>query len=186
MNILTIHDYTECPALSLLEKEFSTIVDPLYVKNYHPDYTNVPGNFFYILRYGRYANGHGKYLVLEEDGQYICSAGWNEYDLDPTIALVLTRMYVNKEHRAQYYVGKNILPILLNETSNYNRVWITSNQHNKSIYRWFSRAADGKNPTLFNSWPEIYKKFKPIGQREVYYTLQDVVELNRIKNDADA
>jgi len=179
MNILEIHNYIESPALNLLKKEFSTITDPAYFKNYHPDFEDHPGNFFHILKNGRYSPGHGKYLVLEDNGNYVCSAGWNEYDLEPTIALVLTRMYVNKAYRTQYLVGKNILPILLEETSNYNRVWITSNQYNKSIYNWFSRAAEGKNPSLFNNWPDIYKKFKPIGQKEVYYTLQDVVELDR-------
>lgn len=181
MNILEINDYFDCPALSLLKKEFSTILDPTYCKNYHPDFEDYSGNFFYILKNGRYSKGNGKYLILENDGKYICSAGWNRYELDPTIALVLTRMYVNKAYRAQYLVGKNILPILLEETANYDRVWITSNQHNKSIYKWFSRAAEGKNPSLFNQWPEIYKKFKPIGQREVYYTIQDVVELSRVE-----
>jgi hypothetical protein len=155
------------------------VVDPSIVKNYHPDYRNEPANIFFILENGRYRKGHGKYFVIEEEGEYICSAGWNEYDLDSTIALALTRMYVNTEYRAQYYVGNHILPVILEETINYPRVWITSNNHNKMIYRWFERAASGKRTTLFRDWPDIYRGFVPIGQHEVYYTMQDVAELKR-------
>ncbi len=179
MNIHAIHDTSDSIALNLLKKEFSSITNPIYIKNYHPEYSNTPGNFFYVLSEGRYRVGYGKYLVLEDDNRYVCSAGWNEYALECDIALVLTRMYVSKEYRTQYLVGNHILPQLLDETATYNKVWITTNQYNRSIYNWFSRAAEGRNPTLFNSWPEIYKSFKPIGQKEVYYTLQDVVELDR-------
>jgi hypothetical protein len=179
MNLHTIHNSSESIALDLLKTEFSFITDPKYIVNYHPDYSTESSNFFYILEQGRYREGHGKYMILEENSEYICSAGWNEYDLNIDIALVLTRMYVNKKYRAQYMVGEHILPILLNDTETYSHVWITSNQYNKSIYRWFERNAKGKNPALFNNWPDIYKQFEPIGQMEVYHTMQDVVELKR-------
>jgi len=29
---------------------------------------------------------------------------------------------------------------------------------------------------LFNDWPEIYRKFVPIGKRDIYYTEQYVAE----------
>jgi hypothetical protein len=179
MLIHQIHDTSNKSVIDLLAKAFSGIENPLFMKNYHYDYRDNPANVFFILENGRYREGHGKYFVIEEDGKYICSAGWNEYDLEPTIALALTRMYVNTEYRTQYYVGNNILPTILEETASYSRVWITSNSHNKMIYRWFERSAQGKRTSLFNDWPDIYRGFVPIGQHEVYYTMQDVAELKR-------
>jgi len=180
MQIHQIHDVTNKAVIGLLSDHFSGIVDETILRNYHPDYNNSPENIFFLLSTSkRYKEGHGKYFVIEEDGEYICSAGWNEYDFDSAIALALTRMYVNKEYRTQYYVGNHILPIILEETINYPRVWITSNKYNKMIYRWFERSASGKRTSLFKDWPAIYKKFEPIGQKEVYYVLQDVAELKR-------
>lgn len=180
MQIHEIHDNTNKHVISLLEEEFSTIANVDVVKNYHPDYRNDPANFFYVLESGRFRKGHGKYYVIEEDNKFICSAGWNEYDLDPTIVLYLTRMYVNKAYRAMYYVGTHILPLILAETTHYERAWITSNKHNKAIYDWFERASAGKQTSLFNNWPEIYRQFKPIGKREVYYTEQYIVEYDKL------
>jgi hypothetical protein len=179
MKIHQIHDSTNRHVIQLLETEFSSIDNVDIVRNYHPDYKNDPANFFYILNSGRFKSGHGKYYVLEEDNSFVCAAGWNEYDLDPTIALLLTRMYVNKRYRATYPVGTNILPLILAEINRYDKAWITSNKHNNAIYNWFNRSAQGKKASLFNSWPDIYKQFKPIGTKEVYYTEQDVVELIR-------
>lgn len=179
MIIHEIHDLSNVLVIDLLKYHFATITDTDIIKNYHPDCSDLPGNLFYILEQGRYAKGKGKYFVIENNGEYICSAGWNEYELDSTIALLLTRMYVNTRYRTQYFVGKHILPQTIEEAQHYNKLWITSNSHNVMIYNWFSRAAEGKRTSLFNNWPDIYKKFKPVGKREVYYTIQDVVELDR-------
>jgi hypothetical protein len=179
MQIHEIHDGGNEYVMSLLKTEFSTIKNTDIVRNYHPDYSNDPANFFYVLESGRFRINHGKYYVIEEDGKFICSAGWNEYDLDPTIVLYLTRMYVNMRYRTMYYVGTHILPLILAETSQYDRAWITSNKHNRMIYNWFDRAANGKQTALFGDWPDIYRQFKPIGIREVYYIEQNVVELKR-------
>ena len=164
----------------MLKKEFQKITNEEIIKNYHPDFFGEPGNIFYILgTEERYQVGHGKYFIIEDAGEYICSAGWNEYDLDSNIALLLTRTYVNKRYRAQYNVGNYILPKAILETESYPYCWITSNKHNKAIDAWFSRVENKKQPTLFNNWPEIYKRFKPIGKKDIYYTVQDVYELVR-------
>lgn len=164
----------------MLKKEFQKITNEEIIKNYHPDFFGEPGNIFYILgTEERYRVGHGKYFIIEDAGEYICSAGWNKYDLDSNIALLLTRTYVNKRYRAQYNVGNYILPKAILETESYPYCWITSNKHNKAIDAWFSRVENKKQPTLFNNWPEIYKRFKPIGKRDIYYTVQDVYELVR-------
>ena len=172
MIIHEIHDLTNLYVTSLLKQGLSQINDEQYVTNYHPDYSSNTGNLFYILNQGRYVKG--KYYVLEEDGKFICSGGWNEYESE--IALMLTRLYIAPEHRAKYYAGNYILPKALGEVKRYKHIWITCNEHNKAIYHWFDRANKGKRTGLFNDWPEIYRKFVPIGKKDIYYTEQYVVE----------
>jgi hypothetical protein len=172
MIIHEIHDLTNTHATELLKQGLSKITDNRFLKNYHPDYVNDTGNLFHILEHGRYTKG--KYYVLEEDGKYVCSGGWNHYEDD--IALVLTRLYILPEHRAKYYAGAYILPKALEEVIDYKHIWITCNEYNKSIYHWFDRAHKGRRPGLFNDWPDIYRKFVPIGKRDIYYTEQYVAE----------
>jgi hypothetical protein len=176
MIIHSIHDLTDQVLVNLLKKGLSTVTNPKYIENYHPDFSNQPGNLFYILDQGRYRKGHGKYFIVEEDGKYICSAGWNEYDFDKNIALLLTRMYTEPKYRMNYYVANNILPLALKEAKDYKHIWFTCNEYNKKIYDWFVRVEQGKLGGLFNNWPDIYKQFKPIGKRIVYNTDQYVAE----------
>ena len=183
MIIHEIHDLSNEYVIDLMKDELAKVTDTDIIKNYHPDYIDTPGNLFHILSRGRYAPGKGKYYVVEDNGQYICSAGWNEYELEPSIALMLTRMYIVPEHRTKYIIGKYILPKALNEATKYDKVWMTVNKHNKMIYSWFERAAKNKQTTLYNDWPPIYRNFQPLGKKTIYYTTQYVVELKRGKND---
>jgi acyl carrier protein len=179
MFVHEIHDLTNEKVLALLKAGLSKISDQNIIKNYHPDFSDLPGNLFYILKEGRYAQGKGTYYVIEDNDEYVGSAGWNEYDDDVNIAFALTRMYTNPDHRGQYLIAENILSKTLEETKSYNKVWLTINEHNKILYTWFVRASQGKSTGLFNNWPEVYKKFKPLGQRHIYNTTQYVVELTR-------
>jgi hypothetical protein len=174
-----LHDSSNKSVINLLEDSFYKITDNDIIKNYHPDYKNEPANIFYILNDidGRYRRGC--YYVLEDNGEYVCSAGWNQYDLDPTIALALTRAYVDPKYRAKYYMGEHILPKIVDSTTLYNHLYITADSHNSAIYQWFDRAHQGKRPTMFNNWPKIYQKFKPIGKKSIYYIEQFVVEYQR-------
>ena len=172
MQIHEIHDLSNAVVIDLLKREFSKITDDTIIKNYHPDYASTPGNFFDVLLNGRYEKGC--YYIIEEDGNYVCSSGWNEYD-DNT-ALLLTRTYINPEYRAQYYLGNNLLPLMIKNAVTYDKLWITVNSYNIGLYKWFKRSAAGKSTALFNNWPEIYKQFKPIGMHNVYYTEQYVAE----------
>jgi len=162
--------------MNLLEESLSKITDINIIKNYHPNYKNEPSNIFYILNdvNGRY--NRGCYYVLEDNGKYVCSAGYNEYDLDQTIALALTRAYIDPKYRAKYYMGEHILPKIIENTLQYKHLYITADSHNSAIYQWFVRANEGKRPAMFQQWPDIYRKFKPIGKKTLYYTEQFVVE----------
>lgn len=172
MNLYSIQDDTNTVVCDLLKREFSKIKDELALPNYHPDYSDYPGNFFYILKQGRYKKGN--YYILEENNEFICSAGWNEYGLDPEIALLLTRLYVNPKHRSYHYSGKHILPLLLDESANYRRRWITVNDYNKGFYKVITRLREKSSAP--GQWPLILKNFKPIGEHKVNGVNQWVVE----------
>jgi hypothetical protein len=179
MKLHQIHDSSNEFVMNLLEDSLYKITDIDIIKNYHPDFKNDTANIFYILNDvdGRYRRGC--YYVLEDNGEYVCSAGYNEYDLDQTIALALTRAYINPKYRTKYYMGEYILPKIIKSTINYTHLYITADSHNSAIYQWFIRANEGKRPTMFNEWPDIYRKFKPIGKKTIYYTEQYVAELDR-------
>ena len=179
MKIHAIHDLTNPHVINILKKEFNTITDTNIISNYHPDYSDTAGNLFYILQAGRYRLSKGKYWVMEENGEYLGSAGWNEYELDTDVALVLTRTYVPKKFRGQYLLANHLLPMMLQETSNYQKTWLTVNEHNDVLYQWFLRSSENKRPALFNNWPQIYKKFYPIGKKDIYYTQQYVLEYTK-------
>ena len=174
MIIHEIHDLSNEYVISLLKQGLSEVTDEKYLKNYNPEYSGEPGNLFTTLEQGRYIKG--KYYVIEEDGKYICSAGWHEYELDSNVALLLTRLYIIPKYRTKNYAGTYLLPKALSETINYKHIWMTVNEYNKGLYSWFDRASKGKRTGLFHDWPEIYKKFLPIGKRDIYYTEQYVVE----------
>lgn len=176
MKLHTLQDSSNTYIIQLLEESFSKITNENLLKNYHPDYKNINSNIFYILNdsNGRYHNGC--YYVLENKGEFVCSAGWNEYELDNNVALALTRAYVEPKYRTKYYMGKYILPKIIENTRQYRHLYITADSHNSAIYQYFIRAEEGKTTGIFNTWPEIYKQFKPIGTKDIYYTIQFVAE----------
>jgi hypothetical protein len=176
--IYEIHDLSNHLIFEILK---SSITREMFTndhisKNYLYDYRSNPANLFYILEAGRYKQG-SYFVVTDSDNNYIASAGWNQYNNDT--ALVLTRMLVHPDYRTQYIIGKEVLPIMIEETNNYKNVWITANNYNKSIYQWFDRAAKGKSTSIHNQWPSTYEKFKPIGQHVVNHTLQWVAQLDK-------
>lgn len=180
LQIHEIHDLEDNQVADILSRGLSKIdKTSSYAKNYHPDYKDDPGNLFYVIENGRYRSGKGKYFVLEQNGEFISCAGWNEYDLDPNVALLLTRMYTDPMHRVNYYHATHILPKLLEETSHYKHQWVTMNLYNKKIYNWFLRKEEGKATGLYNTWPDIYRNFKPLGIKTIYYTEQYVAEYEK-------
>ena len=143
-------------------------------KNYLYEYRNDPANLFYILDKGRYRTG-SYFVVTDYEDNYLASAGWNHYDNET--ALLLTRMLVIPKLRGSYILAKTVLQTMIDQSYKYENRWITFNEYNLTLYRWFDRVARGKRGALFNNWPPIYLRFRPIGQREINHTLQWVVEL---------
>lgn len=171
MKVHCIRDLSNNYALGILEQGLEQSSE----ENYSPKLRNNPANLFFVLSSGRYKTG--AYFIVEKDGEYVCSAGWNEYTEDT--ALVLTRAFVSKPYRGQFHMGSLLLPRMIEETAGYKHTWITCNTKNDSIYKWFVRSYEGKQPAMFNNWPDIYKSFTPIGEKTIYYTQQLVVELQR-------
>lgn len=183
MRIHAINDLSNNYITNLLLCEFKTITinDEIYI-NYHPDCSDNPANIFYILNdtNGRYKTG--RYYVIENNGNFICSAGWNEFSDNNNIALALTRAYVNKKYRSQFYMGKYILPEIISDTVNYASIYITVNSYNFTIYQWFLRAHENKSTSISTQWPDLYKLFKPIGIKKINNTDQYVLEYCRHKS----
>lgn len=179
MKLHAINDASDKYVMNLLEASFLNIKDKNILTNYHPHFNNHKANIFYILndQNGRYKNGC--YYVLENDGEFVCSAGWNEYELDRNIALALTRAYVEPKFRTQYNMAQYILPKIIENTAKYKNLYITADSYNSAIYQWFVRANEGKSPGMFNDWPDIYRKFKPIGKQTIYYTEQYVAKYEK-------
>ena len=175
MKLHQIHDSSNKFVMDLLETEFYKIKNKNLLQNYHPDSKNYPGNLFYILtdNNGRYRKGC--YYVLEDQGSFVASAGYNQYDFDDTIALI-SRAYVSPKYRTNYHLAEYILPKIIESTKNFKKLYITFNIYNKIIYDGFVRMSQSKKTGIHDNWPDIYKKFKPIGKQIIYYTEQYVVE----------
>jgi hypothetical protein len=170
MNLYSLNNLDSKTTVNLLR---NSITADMFDKaellpNYLYEHKDNPANLFNNIESGRYT--HGRYYVLTDDqDKFIASAGWHPYN--NTTALALTRMLVSPKYRATYVVGKEILPSILKETRQFERVWITCNEYNRAIYDWFST---GKS--VGSTWPDIYRNFKPIGQHLVNHTLQYVAE----------
>jgi hypothetical protein len=174
MKVHAIRDLSNEYVVNLLKDNLKTITKPELIQNYHPDYSATPSNIFYVLNEGRYEIGN--YFVMEEDGKYVGSAGWNDYE---DVALLLTRAYIPSQYRRQYFLSKYLLPVMFKETEAYDKLWITCNEYNKSIYYAFERLSSGQPAGLFDQWPEVYKKFTPVGIKTIYNTDQYVAEFQR-------
>lgn len=140
-------------------------------RNYNPLYRDDPANLLYVLDEGRYETG--AYFVLEQDGKYCGSAGWNKYN--STTALCLTRAYIPVHLRSRFLLAKYILPRIIEETVDFEKLWMTVNEYNKGIYDWIERMPR----TTKNWWPDVYSKFAPLGVTQIYNTKQFVMEYER-------
>jgi hypothetical protein len=174
-----IYEISDLTNLDIVEMLKSSITDEIFKnvdlqKNYLYKYKDNPANLFYILDHGRYNEG-SYFVVTDQNDKYIASAGWNPYTHDT--ALLLTRMLVIPEYRGSYILAKTVLQKMIDQSANYKNQWITFNEYNLTLYKWFERVEEGKRGALFNDWPDIYARFRPIGQKEINHTLQYVVEL---------
>jgi hypothetical protein len=175
MIVHAIKDLSNLYVINLLSNGLRNMTEVHLLENYHPDNKDNPANLFYILKHGRFTIGN--YYVLENNGEYAGSAGWNR--LNDTTALALVRAYVPLKFRTTYNMAKFILPKIIEESKDHQSIWITCNHYNKTIYDAFTNLSNGKSAGMFNQWPDDYKKFKPIGTKIVNNVLQFVAEYKR-------
>lgn len=173
-----IHEFSTNYASNLLMQGLSEVNEEWCIKNYHPDFRENPANIFYILsNEGRYRKGHGCYYVFEEDNKFVSCFGWNEYELDPQIALIFTRLYTIPFYRTRQ-LHHNYLDIVLTESNQYPVIYATYNLYNKKMYdRYLYYQKNGKNK--LGNYVKLYDKFTPIGIKDVYYTPQYVCEYRK-------
>lgn len=178
MNIYKINDLSDKHVIEILSTSIHKEMfhNDALLKNYLYEFRTEPGNLFNILDKGRYKSGN-YFVVTDDDDQFVASAGWNEYDKDTV--LLLTRMLVNPTHRTSYVLGLKVLPLMIEETSEYKNIWMSVNEYNQGLYKWFVRKQQGKSTGLYSDWPKIYEQFEPIGQKEIYNTKQYVVQLKK-------
>lgn len=183
MNLHFLHDTKDERIVSILKEGLSCVLDERITKNYNPKYSEHNANLFYLLEHGRYRSSKGKFFVLENNGKFVACAGWNEYDEDPNIALLLTRVYIAPEYRANYFLTKYFLPAMLPEALRYSKIWMTFNSYNKVIYDWFIKINNsGQDGFVAKKFP-IFKSFKPIGVQLIYFTDQYVIEYQKQPNE---
>lgn len=176
MIIHKIHDLSNIKIVDLLKKEFSKIDNVNFLENYHPDYSNKPANIFYILQNtNRYKNG--AYYILENNGEYVLSTGWNEYEYKNDIALIITRLYISQLYRSKLLMSKYILPMLIEETQKYKHTYVTVNKYNKNLLNSFLRVSNKK--ILRNQYSMLYKNLEYKGIMNIYFTEQHVLEYKR-------
>jgi len=178
MNIYEITDLDNTKVIDILKTGITVemLDNPKLHENYLYQYKNNGANLFYRLEKGEYKKGN-YFVITDHADNYVASAGW--YGYNETTALVLTRMLVAPAYRTTYIVGNTLLPKIIEQTTQYPNVWITCNDYNKAIYNWFDRANKGLSPALYNNWPDIYKKFKPLGKHTVNNTEQYIVALEK-------
>ena len=174
MQLHKINDLTNDYVVSLLTCALENIPEHNLALNYHPYYKDKSENIFNMLANGKFDVGN--YYVIEDNGEYAGSAGWYQYNEE--VSLVLVRAYIMPKYRTQYLMASLILPEIFKESPS-KKLWITCNDYNKSIYDALVNMSQGKPAGIFNAWPPIYAKFKPVGTRLVNNVSQYVAEYER-------
>jgi hypothetical protein len=88
-------------------------------------------------------------------------------------------MVVSLPYKTSGILGHTILPTLIEKTSSYDKVWMACNEYNVAIQKWFTRNEEGKSLTVAKSWPEVYKRFEPIGKHTINGIEQFVFQLKK-------
>lgn len=171
--IINIYDDSKSEGLSLLRESLDlSTSDEYFLRNYHPSYDSIPSNLFKLLKKGRYREGAYQIVVME--GRYVASAGWHHYENG---IIALSRAYIAEAYRGMPVLAECLLPGILSVSDEKMcPTWMTFNDSNRSIYEAFSRAMKNQSATVSFKWPEIFRKFRPIGKKEIFGYSQYVVE----------
>ena len=176
MKVYEINDLSDTKVIDILKSSITEdlLANEQQLENYLYSCKDKPANLFYKLENGVYTDS-SYFVIVDDDDNYIASSGWYKYNTDT--ALVMTRMLITLNYRTKYLVAPKLLPLMIEGARDFKHIWITFNEYNKPLYDWFVRNYEGKTPAVGGKWPEIYKRFKPIGKKVVNNVEQYVVEL---------
>jgi short subunit dehydrogenase-like uncharacterized protein len=74
---------------------------------------------------------------------------------------------------------QHLLRALIDEVAFYKpqeKVYISFNKYNHSLYEWFVRKSEGRSSSIGKQWPEVFAAFKPRGVRKINHVDQYVCE----------
>ena len=109
----------------------------------------------YILHNKRRFYKRGEYFFLEVDDQIVASAGIYRSDFDNQVAIGGARSWANADYRAQFVIGRYLLPLQLKwaKANGFKTIVLTFNEYNARLVNHFKRSGLGivkkRNPDSF-------------------------------------
>jgi GNAT superfamily N-acetyltransferase len=103
-------------------------------------------------------------VLLNEKDEVVCGAGFYRYTY--TRSLLMSRMWTRPDYRAKW-IGHQILRAQIRRMSTRYGM-ITFNEANKPLYDRMSTLYGTEGDT----WPGLWRKFKPVGKQVVNYVEQ--------------
>ena len=175
-------------------------------QNYVYEHKDTPGNLFCILDEGRYLNG-AYYILTDKDDNFMAASGWYMYqdETEGEVALALTRTIIHPNSNADlhFQLTKNhnrgllpdflldigvirnymFLPIIAEiKTKHQGKIWQTVNEKNYGFVWLLNRESKKENSTYYKVLDDTGVKYRwiPAGKRIVHYTMQHILELQKI------
>jgi len=106
---------------------------------------------YLIYKKKRLVDPKGEFYILKINGKIEAMAGVYISDFDENVALGGVRAWVNKKYRAQFLIGKYILPLQLtwSKQKKCKLFFLTFNEYNKNLINSIKRSGFGivKNRT---------------------------------------
>lgn len=184
MKLYTINDLSKKELIDVLK---NNIKKEMFTNGLEKNYTwedrNRPGNLFKILEEGRYIKGC-YYIIVDESGNYVGSGGWNEYPYLENTALIATRTFIVPKYRTEALIGKILLPPMIENTKDYENVYMTFNDCNRAMYDFIVRYNNSGRIGSLNKvkLDPIWKKFYGVGTMNIYNVSQWALRLNMYGN----
>lgn len=107
-------------------------------------------------------------------------AGFHPFVLDGKKGtIIFSRFFINKKYRGNRIsiVDEYFAPFYEERKKNFgNFLWMTMNEDRHTLYKAFEKQSSNTAVSIANKWPLYLKNFYSLGQYEIFYTPQYVVE----------
>lgn len=133
------------------------------------DWKNDPATLLHKFNNGVFDDSG--YFTVTEEGRVIGGAGFYQYE---DFTLLMSRFFVIPEFRTTW-VGEKILQIQVGMMKT-ERGMVTCNHVNKGLYDKLSRISGLPDS---ESWPGMWRKFKPLGLMNINYVDQWCLEIRK-------